>query len=418
MKKNTAKMLSGNAAAQAIGLLFYPLLTRLYSSDDFGVLNLFLSIGGILTLVATADYQYAILLPKSERKALSVFHAAAACLLSVVLLTTLSVFFRNPISAWFNAPELAAFYPLMPLFVLLSASWTLFNYWFTRHKRFGTIGLYQVNQTLSNSILKSLFGLAGKLHWGLFVSTLLGLAVSLGTTLLTTFRTWGKQLRNFDARQTRTALRRYARFPLYSLPRSLVNNLSSNLPFFLLTPAFGLGPMGYFGMGLTLAFRPVNMVAASLYQVFFQKMAQNVQERKPVRAFFRKFVLKAFLVVVPGFGLLYFILPQLCRWLLGAGWETTGEYIRLMLPWIAMVCAGSCVSFIADIFQKQAIMLLVEIAYLALRTAGLLAGILCRDIRLAILLYSFSGVAVIAFQLLWYDRILSRYEKSLENTNP
>ena len=63
-------------------------------------------------------------------------------------------------------------------------------------------------------------------------------------------------------------------------------------------------------------------------------------------------------------------------------------------------------------------MLLVEIAYLALRTAGLLAGILYRDIRLAILLYSFSGVAVIAFQLLWYDRILSRYEKSLENTNP
>ncbi|MDE7338633.1 MAG: hypothetical protein K2M92_05010, partial [Bacteroidales bacterium] len=73
--RNTGKLVSANAVAQALALLFYPLLTRLYSPDDFGVLNLFLSIGGVLLLVANADYHYALLLPKSEKKAVSVFQA-------------------------------------------------------------------------------------------------------------------------------------------------------------------------------------------------------------------------------------------------------------------------------------------------------------------------------------------------------
>ena len=42
--RNSAKLLSSNAIAQIIGLLIYPILSRLYSPDDFGLVNLFLSI--------------------------------------------------------------------------------------------------------------------------------------------------------------------------------------------------------------------------------------------------------------------------------------------------------------------------------------------------------------------------------------
>ena len=66
--RNFAKLLSANVVAQAIGLLVYPILTRLYAPDDFGLLNLFLSIGGVLVILATAEYQYAIVLTKRMRK--------------------------------------------------------------------------------------------------------------------------------------------------------------------------------------------------------------------------------------------------------------------------------------------------------------------------------------------------------------
>lgn len=413
--RNAAKMLSGNAIAQMVGLLFYPLLTRLYRPEDFGLLNLFLSIGGVLVLVANADYHYAVLLPKNEKKAIGVWQVSALCSLSVVILCGISVFFREAIAGLFETPELAAVYPLLPLFVALSAAWTLLNYWFTRQKRFGAISRYQVSQTLSNALLKWGFGAAGRLQWGLFVSTVLGLTVSLGLSVAGTFHAWGAKLLHFDRISMRLAARRYARFPLFSLPRSLVNSLSANLPFFILTPFFGVAEMGFIGMGFTLAFRPINMISGSLYQVFFQRFAENVQNRRRVMPFFRKFVLGCFLVVIPSFALLYWILPALCAWLLGDEWLETGRYIRLMLPWIAMVCAGNSVSSLSDLFQKQALMLWVEVVYLMLRAAGLAIGIALKDIRLSMFLYSLGGVLIVSFQLLCYRKWIKDYEAGLED---
>ena len=40
LAKNSAKLLSANVIAQAIGLLVYPILTRLYLPADFGLFNL------------------------------------------------------------------------------------------------------------------------------------------------------------------------------------------------------------------------------------------------------------------------------------------------------------------------------------------------------------------------------------------
>ena len=64
--QNVAKLLSANVVAQVVGLLVYPLLTRLYSPEDFGLMNLFVSIGNVLVILATAEYHYAIVLPKDD----------------------------------------------------------------------------------------------------------------------------------------------------------------------------------------------------------------------------------------------------------------------------------------------------------------------------------------------------------------
>lgn len=411
--KNSAKLLTANVIAQGVGLLFYPLLTRLYSAQDFGVLNLFLSIGGVLVLCATAEYQYAVLLPKSERKAVAVVQTAASIMLGVFLLCGISVFFRHSIASLFNAPELAVVYPLLPLFVLLYSAWVLCNYWFTRQARFGAVASYQVTQNLSNALFKYGAGKAGWLQWGLFGSTIASLFVSLVAVLFPN-RDACKPLWRFDKARMWAAARRYARFPIFSLPRSLVNSFSCNMPIFLLTPAFGLKEAGFFGMGITLAHRPLNMVVSSLWQVFFQKTAKDVQEKRAISPFLRRVVIRGGLPIVLLFSALYFVLPSICAWLLGEEWRITGGYIRLMLPWLAATAVGGCLNFISDLFQKQAFMLMVEIVYLILRIVALSIGILYHDIRLAILLYSLVSALVIAFQIVWFFIWTKRYENSLK----
>ena len=79
--RNFAKLLSANVVAQVIGLIVYPILTRIYSPEDFGLLNLFLSIGNVLVVISLADYYYAIVLPKNERDAVALTHTSLFLLL-------------------------------------------------------------------------------------------------------------------------------------------------------------------------------------------------------------------------------------------------------------------------------------------------------------------------------------------------
>ena len=65
--RNFAKLFSANVVAQAIGLLVYPILTRIYSPEDFGLLNLFLSIGNVLVILSTMEYYNAIVLPSEDK---------------------------------------------------------------------------------------------------------------------------------------------------------------------------------------------------------------------------------------------------------------------------------------------------------------------------------------------------------------
>ena len=117
--RNFTKLLSANVVAQVIGLLVYPILTRIYAPEDFGLLNLFLSIGGVLTILSTAEYYYAIVLPKNQKDAISVLYVGLGCLLFVSLLIGISVFFADPISKLLKSPLLASYYWMMPIYVFV-----------------------------------------------------------------------------------------------------------------------------------------------------------------------------------------------------------------------------------------------------------------------------------------------------------
>lgn len=410
LTKNSAKLLSANVVAQAIGLLVYPLLTRLYTPDDFGLLNLFLSIGGVLVLLSTAEYQYAIVLPKKDEDARACFHIGFGILIGITILCAISAVFSPQIARLFKAPALADYYPLMCVFVFCSGLWTLLNYWYIRHKQFGAVSGYQLTQSIGNAGFKYGFGCADWLRSGLIVSTILGPIIALTTSICRHFKRDIVPLFVFDKQHCRAMAKQYANFPKFSLPRALINNFSSNLPILLLTPFFGLAEIGYFGMALTLAFRPINMISGSLYQVFFQRTSEQVQNRQSILPFFRKFVKNTLVIVIPSFVVLYFVLPWLTEWLLGAGWSLTGEYIRLMLPWLAANCITTPIEYLIDVFKQQKYNLVAESIYLTLRLISLIMGIYLNNFSIAITLYSVSGMLYRICYCVWLYKIIKRYE--------
>lgn len=413
--RNFAKLLSANVVAQVIGLVVYPVLTRMYAPDDFGLLNLFLSIGGVLVILATAEYQYAIVLPKEDEKAHGVLQTGGLIALCVTGIVLLSVPFSHPIASIFKTPSLAKWYWLMPVYVLASACWILLNYYYTRHKQFGRISCYQISQSVLNAGAKVGCGYAGFLHGGLICSTVLAPVVAV---LISIARSWRKGLRevlHVDKNVCKEVAKEYGNFPKYSLPRALVNNLSGSLPALLLTPFFGLTNLGFWGMAITLAFRPINMISQSLYQVLFQHVAAKVNRRETIRPILQHFCFRVMGLTIICFTGLYFVLPWLTQWLLGEEWEITGHYIRVMLPWLTMSMLVAPICFLSDVFQKQKTGLLLEILLVMARLTGMLIGVWTKDFYCAVMGYSLASSIAILMQAIWYACLVRDYERSISH---
>ncbi len=410
MMKGVFALLSGNTISQAIGLLICPLLTRLFSPDEFGVFNLFLSIGGVLVLFANAEFHNSIMLPRSEYKAVACLHLGAittvgSCLLfffgvSVIFCLGVDV---GPIGYWLYA---------VPVYSFFLAIWNMLNNWYARKKHFWQMSFFQVSQSVGNAVLKSVFGWTKLRFNGLILGTIIGLLVALLLSVATSCRVLRPLLR-FDWLACRVMAKKYVNFPKYSLPRSLVNFLSGNLPILLLSPYFSMDRIGLFGMALMLAFRPINMVSTSLYQIFYQRSAEKYRNREPLMPFFRLFTRNTLLLLVPTFFVLFLILPWLVSFLFGVKWMETGFYIRMMLPWLLVSSLVAPICYFADMFSLQKVGLFFELANMLMRVLSLVYGIWMDNFHHAILLYCVSNFVVISVQYFWYLSLVRRYDRSL-----
>lgn len=420
--RNSSRLLSANVVAQVIGILIYPLLTRLYSEADFGLMNLFVSIGGVLGVLATGEYQYAIVLEKEDRRARAIMSLCTRLLILTALVVAMSVLLRRPIAEVLGAPELIPVYVLMPIYVIAIGAWNILNYRYSREKDFKRISYFQYAQSILASIFKVAYGfmhMAGGLVYATVIGPLLGVIVTLKRVQSAKCKVQGAECkdqsaeRKVQSEEVREVAREYRKFPMYSLPRAVVNNLSGNLPALVLTPFFGLSELGYFAMAMTLAFRPLNMISTSLYQTFFQRTAEAVNQRRSIAPFFRKFIGRALMVAAPCMVLLYVILPWLTEWLLGAGWEQTGELIRVMLPWLLMSVLVAPICFLSDVFGKQKLGLVFEVVFLLVRLMGLAVGIYVGSFYGAIIGYATGGALVIGAQLIWLMSLVRQYEREI-----
>ena len=411
--RNFTKLLSANVVAQVIGLVVYPILTRMYAPEDFGLLNLFLSIGGVLAILSTAEYYYAIVLPKEEKDAEQVLGVGVLWLVATTVLVGLSVVFSRPISLLFKSPNLVSYYWLMPLYVFAMGSWNLLNYWYIRHKEYNPISRYQVSQNVLSAGGKLGMGWGGVLQGGMIYSVVVAPLISLLSSWVSARKTLLPALRRISWRGVCEQTCVYRNFPYFVLPRSFVNMLAGQMPILLLTPFFGGEAIGFLSLAILLGYTPIGTITRAIYQVMYQHTMEQVHEQKPIGQIFRKFILSASAIIIPVFVGLWFVLPDLTAWLLGAEWHVSGEYIRWMLPWLYVSLLSCSINYLFDVFMQQKWGLFFEVMLAVMRVAGLCIGVWAGNFMLAIMCYSFFTALALVAQIIWMLLQVRRYDRSL-----
>ena len=158
--RNMYVLFLGGISARLITIATVPLLSRIYSPEDFGFLSIFTSIIKLMTPILTLQYVLAIPLPKNDIEAANIFSLSILLIINSSLLISIIIIFVGPaLLHYISAEKLLPYTWLIMLGIVGAGSYQLIFMWAIRKKMFTEISKTQVWQTLIGSIVKLVLGI-------------------------------------------------------------------------------------------------------------------------------------------------------------------------------------------------------------------------------------------------------------------
>lgn len=406
-----ATLVGGNVLAQAIALLAYLALTRIFSPSDYALFNIFYSYIEVLIILSTCKYELAVVVAYDETECVAVsrFALKMNTWVSVVMLTVVALLYvTGCLPGTFS--QLGALSLLIPPMVYLCGTSRVYTALYNRFHRYKMIAASTTTNSAAGALFKIVLGLLGLNRAGLPLGAVLGQA---SANLLYRLRLRSLSLPKVTKEQCVAAACKHRNFPLYVATKDFVNSLSSNLPFIWLALYFDKAEVGLFALALTFTFRPANLLNTAFERVLYARTAESVRERKSIRQLVWRFLLYINLVALPVCILGGLFAEPLFVFFFGGKWQGCGVYVQALLPWIFISLSSTSLMFISNVFSTQRIEFGFYLVLLGLRVAAIAAGINCGSFLLAIRLYAAAGALVAASLLVWYLLQVQRYEKSV-----
>ena len=367
--KNIVTLLTGTTAAQIVPFLLSPVLTRLYSPDDFGVLALFFSICSVLSVLAAGRYELSIVIPKKDSDAVNI--VALSIVISVVFslfLQLVFALFNSAISELLGNESISFWLYFVPLVVFMMSLYNILRYFSIRIKDFKNVAVTRAVKSSAGAALKLLFGFAGFTSGGLVTGEIV--SHFFGNTSLV--RNVYKRKELFaDVSRGRMAeeAKKYSDFPKFSLPGALSNSLSLNLNSFFLTSLFSLAVLGQYALVNKAVSVPLTLIGSSVSDAYFQRAAQERNETGSAKSAFIQSAKYLSLIAVPVFFVLFFFGDELFAFVFGESWRVAGSYAKILSFLVAVRLVAAPLSVTMSTFEKQRISLMLTLLQLVLMVA-------------------------------------------------
>ena len=400
--------MTGTTFAQALMILVAPILTRLYSPEDFGVYALYTSILGIIAVVACWRYELAIVLPEKDEDAANLLVLSICICFGMAVLTLILVaVVRNPVANLLGAPELAPWLWFMPLSLLAAGLFQAFNYWSTRRKQFRRLAARTITQSTVTATAQIGTGVLypAASAGGLIGGSIVGQLTATGRLAWQIGRDEGQQIRNaINKFSIKQMLIRYKDFPIYSSWSGLLNSASTMLPALLLGYFFTPAVVGFYALGHRVLAMPMGVVGGSIAQVFFPRATEARRTGDLDRLsleMFKRLLAIGFVPIL----LITIVAPDLFALIFGARWWVAGEYVRWMSVWLLFVFISSPLSTMYAVMERQREGLIVNIVMFSSRLIVLVVGGIKGDALFTIAIFGITGAVLWVFNCIYIQHL-------------
>lgn len=365
--RNVLTLLTGTTIAQAIPIAISPILARIYTPSDFGLFALYMSIAGILSVIATGRYELAIMLPKKEEDAANIVILSVLIAISLSIIILIAVFFFNKqICTLLNNDSIGKWLYFVPISVLFTGIYQAFNYWSNRQKHFKRLALSRVVQSGSTATANISFGFFKGGALGLVFGTVIGQILSAVILARTVLLKEKDSFRSIKRIKMLALLRRYKAFPKYDVLSSLANASAQQLTSVFFNSFYNATIAGYYFMTYRMMSAPVTLIAASVQDVFKEQASADYKQHGNAKKIYTSTFKKLFLLSLIPSIIVFFFSKEIFVLFLGKKWEIAGVYAQILTPMLFLRFISSPLSFMLFIGEKQHLNLFGNLLFLLL----------------------------------------------------
>ncbi len=404
--RNVLTLMTGTTIAQAIPIAISPILTRLYTPDDFGIFALYMAIASILSVIATGRYELAIILPETDEDAANIAILAIILTFCISFIMLFFMFiFNSEITELLGHQEISPWLYFVPLTVLLTGIYQVFYYWANRKKHYREIAKNKVLRSTTTSVTQIGFSFGNS--FGLIAGMIAGQSIAtvrLGSCLKNDII---KNQFMINRSLIYKVASRFSKFPKYLIVAHTFNTASAQMPVIMLSSLFSTTVSGFYALTYRVISLPMSIIGGAIGDVFRQRAADDFVKNGHCQEIYIKTLKHLTAIAILPSVLFFFIAPDLFALFFSENWRIAGEYARLMTIAFFFQFITSPLSSMFMIAEKQELDLVWQIFRLLFAILSILLGyIYFSDANIAILFFSIS------FSLLYFISAVMTYRFS------
>ncbi|MBB6453293.1 O-antigen/teichoic acid export membrane protein [Salirhabdus euzebyi] len=393
----------GTAAAQGLQVVFSPVLTRLYSPDDFGLLTIFISIVAICSKIVDFRYSLAIPLPKKDDKALNILTLSLSLILFITLFITFVLWMVGELLfSMLQAEELTSYIWVIGLSIFGIGIYQTLNQYAIRQQAYVMMTMTKMNQSVVQIAVQLICGFLKIGNIGLLLGDALGRMSGSGLFASLIWRKHKQDFHKIKPKKMWEVAREYRRFPLFSTWSALLNGASLQITPLIIAMNYGTAVAGLWALGQRVVGGPMGLIGTAVAQVFLGEGSKFAREHpKRYQSLFYRTAKNLFLVGLIPTIVIIISGPWLFQLVFGDQWMEAGKYVQLLALMYLAQLTMSPLSSTLDVLQKQDWELVWDIVRVIFVVSGLLlASFLNLPPIYAVLFYAI--VMLVAYVVLFF----------------
>ncbi len=385
---NTLTLLTGTTCSQIIIVLFAPVLSRIYTPEEFGIFGFYLAFTSIGTNIATLKYELALVLPKNDKQA---FNLLLIPITLSIIIFLISAFIYFCFVKNFSANNFII-YNLILTGILANAIFNIFISWNTRCKYYKNLSISRIIRTSGTLSVQFFSKLMGWPLNGLIFGHVTGCILGIFSFVINTLKKRKIKFIQFSRKLIFLNIIKYKDFARFQTPSVLINTISQYMPLLLFPILFSNEIAGFYAITMRVMIIPANLINQAIRQTYYQKATEHYNSNSNITDFFlntMKFLAKVYLI--PAIIIAIFA-PSLFSLIFGKSWQVAGIYAQLSVFYFFFGSVNVAAVMSSYILGLQKFNLIYEILLLIARFLSIYFGyLLFNNSFISVFLFSMAG---------------------------